>query len=407
MAAVTAKKNGANVLIIEKKSKICRKLLITGKGRCNITNNCSEQEFISSVTTNGKFMYSAIRSFSPLDTIEFFEENGLKLKTERGNRVFPTSDKAMDVVDLFYNLLRRYKIKVIHSAVEDIFLNDDNKIDYVVVENGATYKAHNFIIATGGVSYPLTGSSGDGYKFAKKLGHTIVEPRPSLSALVTNGDFCKSLQGLALKNISIKVIDNGKNKEIYSDFGELLFTHFGVSGPVILSASSHLKNMSNNRYSILLDLKPALSLEQLENRLQRDFDKFSNKNFCNSLNELFPKSMIDVIIKYCDIKGDTKCNQITKEQRLNFAKLIKCIKINVKDFNVIEEAIITSGGVNVKEINPKTMQSKIVDNLYFSGEVIDVDAYTGGFNLQIAFSTGYVAGFNSSEEIKYNGIYSN
>ena len=395
MAAIIASKNGAKVTVIEKNKRVGRKIMITGKGRCNVTNNCDVKDFISNVPTNNRFLYSAINSFTPSDAIEFFEDNGLKLKTERGNRVFPVSDKAVDVVDTFKRLLEENKCKVIYKSVKS-FKSEDNKIISVKTIDNMEYFADSFILATGGMSYPITGSSGDGYKFAKSLGHTIIKPKASLVPIECKENFCKQLQGLSLRNVKIRVLDENKNKQIFTDFGEMMFTHFGVTGPLILSASAHLKDIETTNYSIYIDLKPALDIAQLEKRIQRDFDKNLNKDFSNSLGELFPKSLIPVIIKLCNIAENTKCNQITKEQRFEFATLIKNLKISATKFRPIEEAIITCGGVNVLEINPKTMCSKIIDNLFFAGEIIDVDAYTGGFNLQIAYSTGYVAGEYSS-----------
>ncbi len=395
MAAITAVQNGAEVIIIEKNKRVGRKLMITGKGRCNVTNNCDVKDFISNVPTNGRFLYSAINSFTPQDAIDFFESSGLSLKTERGNRVFPVSDKAVDVVDAFNKMLTDKKCKVIYKAVKNI-KTENSKIISVKTVDEKEYFADSFIIATGGKSYPLTGCTGDGYKFAQKLGHTIITPKPSLVPIECKEHFCKELQGLSLKNIKIRINDTHTNKDIYTDFGELMFTHFGVTGPVILSGSAHIKNLESYRYNIYIDLKPALDIKQLEKRIQKDFDKNLNKDFSNSLGLLFPKSLIPVIIKLCSIEENTKCNQITKEQRLEFATLIKNLKLTIKDFRPIDEAIITSGGVSVLEINPKTMGSKLIDNLFFAGEIIDVDAYTGGFNLQIAYSTGYVSGMYSA-----------
>lgn len=394
MSAITASQNGADVLILEKNKRVGRKLLITGKGRCNVTNNCDTKDFITNVPTNGRFLYSAINTFSPEDAMFFFENNGLPLKTERGNRVFPVSDKAMDVVDIFSKLLAQNKCKVLNTSAKE-FVVKDGKIKSVIATNGKEYNADNFILATGGKSYPLTGSTGDGYKIVEKIGHSIVEPKASLVPMECNDKCCEELQGLSLRNIGVRIFDTYKNCDIYKDFGELLFTHYGITGPVVLSGSAHIKDIENHRYNFYIDLKPALDEQQLEKRIQKDFDKNCNKDFSNSLNELFPKSLIPVIIKLCSISDNTKCNQITKEQRKEFATLIKNFKLSIKCFRPIDEAIITSGGINVLEINPKTMQSKIIENLFFAGEIIDVDAYTGGFNLQIAYSTGYIAGMYS------------
>lgn len=391
MSAGIASKRGFNVVIVEKNNRVGRKLMITGKGRCNITNNCDVTEFISSVPCNGKFLYSAINSFTPQDTINFFEENGLKIKTERGNRVFPESDKAVDVVDALSRFIKNQNCKVIRGTVKSLII-ENKRLKGVKLENGDSLFSTSVIVACGGKSYPLTGSTGDGYKLAAMAGHSINKLKPSLVPFVVSDLWCEDLQGLSLRNVSIKLKDKIKSKIIYSDFGEMLFTHFGVSGPIILSASSHIKEMQCDRYSLDVDLKPALTLQKLDERLLRDFTKFKNKDLINSLGELLPKKIIPVIIKISGVDVHTKCNSITKEQRENLVKTIKGLTLNIKDFRPIEEAIITSGGVNTKEINPKTMESKLLKGLYFAGEVIDVDAYTGGFNLQIAFSTGHLAG---------------
>ena len=393
MAAGVAARRGLKVVIIEKNNRVGRKLMITGKGRCNITNNCDSDKFISSVPSNGKFLYSAINSFSTADTMNFFQSNGLELKTERGNRVFPKSDKAVDVVDTLYKFIKHENCRLIKGTVKGLII-EYGELRGVEIEGEENLYSLSVIIACGGKSYPLTGSTGDGYKFASQAGHTIKELRPSLVPLVSSANWCKDLMGLSLKNVSINVNDMAKSKVIYSDFGEMLFTHFGVSGPIILSASSHMRNMSRNRYSIDIDLKPALTLPKLNERLQRDFLKFRNKDISNSLGDLLPKKLIPVIIKAADINPQTKCNVITKETREGLVGVIKKLSVNISGFRPIEEAIITSGGVLTKEISPKTMESKIIKGLYFAGEVIDVDAYTGGFNLQIAFSTGYLAGSN-------------
>lgn len=395
MAAGNAALYGANVTIIEKNKRVGRKLLITGKGRCNITNNCTPETFIKNIPTNPAFLYSAINQFTPEDTIGFFTNNNLEVKTERGNRVFPKSDKAMDVVDTMYSFVNRTGCKVCCDDIQSLII-ENGMAKGVIGKDNKKYYADKVIIACGGKSYPLTGSTGAGYSFAKQAGHTIVSPKPSLVPLVSPNDFCRQLQGLALKNVSISVVEKQTGKNVYNDFGEMLFTHFGLSGPVILSASAHMHPMEPNRYKILIDLKPALSKEQLDKRILRDFDQFKNKDFLNSLNKLLPSSMVPIIVELSGIDPQIKCNSITKEQRLNLVELLKNFTVDITGFRPIEEAIITSGGVEVKEINPKTMQSKLAPNLFFAGEVIDVDAYTGGFNLQIAFSTGYVAGVSSA-----------
>ena len=391
MAAGTAAQNGLKVALMEKNSRLGRKLMITGKGRCNITNNCDVQTLISSIPSNGRFLYSAVTQFTPQDTIAFFEGLGVPTKTERGNRVFPQSDKAVDVVDAMASFVKRSGVHI-HTGEAQKLILKDGAVCGVMAKDGEELFADAVVIACGGVSYPSTGSTGSGYTLARQAGHTVTQLRPSLVPLVSNDTDCGDMQGLSLKNISIEVYDTAKKQTIYEDFGEMLFTHFGLSGPVILSASSHMREMSPNRYEIFIDLKPALTPEQLDARLQRDFEKNQNKDFANSLSELLPHKMIAVMVQKSGIAPDTKCNQITKEQRRGFAALLKAYKINVQSFCQIDEAIVTSGGVAVHEINPKTMASKLVNGLYFAGEVIDVDAYTGGFNLQIAYSTGRLAG---------------
>ena len=397
MAAGAAAQDGADVILLERNEKIARKVMITGKGRCNVTNNVSDtQEFISNIPGNGRFLYGAFSSFSSQDTIDFFESYGVSLKTERGNRVFPVSDKAVDIVDALNKFITVNKVqRKTERAVELIIEN--NEIRGVKTEFGNEYFADSVIVATGGLSYPKTGSSGDGYKLAKQAGHTVTELRPSLSALVCREGLCSECMGLSLKNVSIKVVDTKKKKEIYDDFGEMLFTHFGVSGPMILSASAHMRDMEKERYEIYIDLKPALDFEKLDARILRDFADNSNKSISNILALLVPKSLIAPILKMSRIKPSEKANQITKEMRKNLIEVIKGIKLTVMDFNDISEAIVTSGGIKISEINPKTMESKICSGLYFAGEVIDCDGYTGGFNLQIAFSTGHLAGKSAAE----------
>lgn len=392
MASGVAAENGADVILIERNDRPARKVMITGKGRCNVTNNCTMiNELIANVPTNGRFLYSAFSRFMPIDTMEFFEDMGVPLKVERGNRVFPESDKAVDIVDALNSFSQDAGAKRIKGRVTELKVSD-GAVKGVVLEDGTEYEADAVIVATGGVSYPLTGSSGDGYELAKQVGHSVTDLKPSLVPLVCHEGFCSDLQGLSLKNVSISVIDTHSYKEVYKDFGEMLFTHFGVSGPMILSASSHLKDIAPRRYEIHIDLKPAVSYEQLDKRIQRDFLENTNKNFINALDALLPKKLVPVIVRLCGIKPATKVNQITKEQRGNLVNLLKDLKVTVLKYRPIEEAIITSGGISTKEIDPKTMESKLCKGLYFAGEVIDVDAYTGGFNLQIAFSTGRLAG---------------
>ncbi|MCM1544841.1 MAG: NAD(P)/FAD-dependent oxidoreductase [Ruminococcus sp.] len=392
MAAGTAASNGADVTLIERNDKPARKVMITGKGRCNVTNNCNMiNELVDHVVTNGRFLHSAFSSFMPYDTIDFFEERGVELKIERGERVFPVSDKAVDIVDALNSFSQSSGAKRIKGRAAELII-ENGAAKGVVLESGERLFADKIIVATGGKSYPLTGSTGDGYELAKQAGHTIVEPKPSLVPLVCHEGFCMDLQGLSLRNIAISVIDTEKYKEVYSDFGEMIFTHFGVSGPVILSASAHMKEMKERKYEVHIDLKPGLTYEQLDARVQRDFLENSNRNFINALDKLLPKKIVPVIVKLTGIKPSTKVNQVTKQMRAKLVNVLKNVKVTVLGFRPIEEAIVTSGGVNVKEIDPKTMQSKLVKGLYFAGEVIDVDAYTGGFNLQIAFSTGHLAG---------------
>lgn len=397
MAAGVAAENNADVLLIERNDKIGRKIMITGKGRCNVTNAVdSVQDFISNIPGNGRFLYSAFSSFNTQDTMDFFEDYGVPLKVERGNRVFPVSDKAVDIVDALNHYITDMGVKRITERVTELII-EDGAVHGVRTENGKDFTADRVIIATGGKSYPGTGSTGDGYDLARQAGHTVTPLRPSLSALKCRDNICSECMGLSLKNVAIKVINTKKKKEIYSDFGEMLFTHFGVSGPMILSASAHMRDMEAEKYKIVIDMKPALSEEKLEARILRDFSENTNKSISNVLPLLLPKTMIPAVIKRAGIKASEKVNQITKEMRRNLISTIKNLELTVLDFFDITAAIVTSGGVSVKEINPKTMESKLVNGLYFAGEVIDCDGYTGGFNLQIAFSTGHLAGLSASE----------
>lgn len=396
MAAGAAAESGAEVLLLERNEKIARKVLITGKGRCNVTNNVSDvQSFIQNIPGNGRFLYSAFSTFDNRDVMSFFEDYGVPLKVERGDRVFPVSDRAMDIVDALNRYITDMGVQRKTERVTEL-LTENGAVCGVKTELGNTYNADSVIIATGGLSYPRTGSSGDGYKLAKSVGHTVTELRPSLSALVCREGICSECMGLSLKNVAIKVVDTKKKKEIYDDFGEMLFTHFGVSGPMILSASAHMRDMEKGRYEIYIDLKPALSHEKLDARILRDFADNSNKSISNIMALLLPKSMITPILRAAQIKPSEKANQITKEMRKNLVDAVKSVKLTVMDFNDISEAIVTSGGVKISEINPKTMESKLCSGLYFAGEVIDCDGYTGGFNLQIAFSTGHLAGSSAS-----------
>lgn len=392
MAAVSACENGADTVMIERNERVGRKIMITGKGRCNVTNNCTlVNDLISNVPTNGRFLYSAFTRFMPIDTMEFFENEGVELKVERGNRVFPVSDKASDIVDALNNATQRLGAERIHGRVSKLITND-GAVCGVELDDGEKILGDKVIVCTGGKSYSATGSSGDGYKLASSVGHTVIEPKPSLVPIVAHEGWCSDAQGLSLRNVEITVYDAENYKEVYREFGEMLFTHFGVSGPLILSASTHMRELGKKKYEIYIDLKPALTFEQLDKRVQSDFSEFANKNFINSLGKLLPQKMIPIIAKLSGIKPTTKTNQITKEMRHKLVNLLKSLKVTAIDFRPIDEAIVTSGGVKVSEIDPKTMESKLIKGLYFAGEVIDVDAYTGGFNLQIAFSTGHLAG---------------
>ena len=392
MAAGAAAQRGLDTVILERNEKVGRKVMITGKGRCNVTNNCALlNDLIMNIPVNGRFLFSAFSKFMPADTMEFFENYGVPLKVERGDRVFPESDKASDIVDALRKFALTSGAKVINGRAKEL-LTENNAVIGVKTFDDEIIEAKAVIVATGGKSYPLTGSTGDGYILAEKTGHTIIEPKPSLVPLEVHEGWCSSVMGLSLRNIAIRVEDNENYKCIYKDFGEMLFTHFGVSGPVILSASSHMKDIKKGKYSLYIDLKPALDEDKLDKRIQRDFLENSNKNFINALDVLLPKKLVPVIVKLSGIKPSQKVNQITRAQREDLVYLLKNLKLTINGFRPIDEAIVTSGGVSVKDINPKNMMSKKVDNLFFAGEVIDVDAYTGGFNLQIAFSTGMLAG---------------
>ncbi len=388
MAAASAAMCKNRVFLIEKNNKFGKKLRITGKGRCNITNSCPPDELIKNVPTNGRFLYSAFNSFSNNDLIAFVEKMGVKTKIERGNRVFPVSDNANEVADAFVSFLKKQNVTFVKASAKNINTKD-GAVTGVLLDNGKILPADAVILATGGISYPVTGSTGEGHKMAGELGHTVTELKPSLVPIECGERWVQALQGLSLKNVTLKVL-NQNGKEIYSDFGEMLFTHYGISGPIVLSASSHMKSAYG--HTLHIDLKPALTPEELDKRLIRDFEKYSKKDFANSLDDLFPKKLIDVMVELSGIDPHKKTGEIGKTERKNFASLIKNLTLTATEFRPINEAIITSGGINVSEINPKTMESKLVSGLYFAGEIIDVDAYTGGFNLQIAFSTGFVAG---------------
>ncbi len=402
MAAITSAENENEVILLEKNKGLGKKLLITGKGRCNITSSLPMEDFIKNTPGNGMFLYSAYNKFTNQDIISFLKKQGLDVKEERGNRIFPVTDKSQDVLNCFEKKLKNLKnVKIMYEMpVSEILINEEKRITGVKCKNGAIINAEKVILATGGKSYPLTGSTGDGYEMAKKLGHTITKIKPSLVPLETyEQDLHRSLQGLSLRNVKIKMVDTCKNKTIYEDFGEMLFTHFGVSGPVILSGSAHLvryKNidelLKNKKIKLLIDLKPALTEEKLNDRILRDFEDFKNKNFKNSLDKLLPQKLIPVIIKRSGINPEKQVNSITKQERIQIVKLLKEFEVTIKNFRRIEDGIITAGGISIKEVNPKTMESKLILGLYFAGEILDVDSYTGGFNLQIAYSTGFVAG---------------
>ncbi len=394
LAAKVASDRGYKVTVLEKQKRCGQKLLITGKGRCNITNNCEIEELIENVPTNGKFLYSAFYTFTNDQVIDMFNDLGVETKTERGKRVFPVSDKAVDVVRALEKQMRSNKnVEVLLNSKVDKIEAQDGKVKKVILSDKREIECDSVIVATGGVSYPRTGSSGDGYKFARNLGHTIIKPKASLIGLEVMEDYVTDLAKLSLRNVSINVY-NSKNKKIYDDFGEMEFTKYGLDGPIIKSASCRMGDLSKENYKIVLDLKPALDEDKLDKRIQKDFQKYANKNFENSLNDLLPKQLIPTIVKLSKIDPYIKVNQISKEERKNLVHLIKNITFTVKNYRPIEEAIITSGGVKTSEINSSTMESKLISGLYFAGEVIDVDAYTGGFNLQIAFSTAYLAAIN-------------
>lgn len=401
MAAITAAENGNDVTIIEKMPLFGKKLLITGKGRCNITSSLYMSEFIKNTPGNGKFLYSAFQNYTNQDIIEFLRKQGLKVKEERGNRIFPVTDKSVDVLNCFKKRIDELKINYkLNTRVEKILVKNNEIL--AVRTDREIIQTDKVILATGGKSYPLTGSTGDGYKIAKDIGHTIVPIKPSLVPMeVYEKEMCKKLQGLSLRNVEVKIVDNDRKKVVYEDFGEMIFTHFGISGPTILSGSAHLVKYKDIDYllqkkyiQLKIDLKPALTEEQLDDRILRDFNEFKNKQFKHSLDKLLPQKMIPVIIELSKIDENKKVNEITKEERKRLVFLLKNFIITIKNFRPVEEAIITCGGINTKEIDPKTMESKMIKGLYFAGEIIDVDSYTGGFNLQIAYSTGYTAGMN-------------
>lgn len=403
LSAISAGTNKNDVTILEKMNMLGRKLLITGKGRCNITSSIPIDEFIKNVPGNEKFLYSCLNNFTNEDILNILKEEGLQTKVERGNRVFPITDKSQDVLQALLNRLKKLKVKIeVGANVKEILTEQDivNGVKYIQGGKEKVIKADKVILATGGKSYSATGSTGDGYELAKKVGHTVTEIKPSLVPISTKGkdlEICRRMQGLSLKNVAIKIKDAKNNKIIYEDFGEMIFTHFGVSGPVILSGSAHLlrykkEDIRQGNIKLIIDLKPALDVQKLDDRILRDFSLEKNKIFKNSLDNLLPQKMISTVIELSGIDQNKKVNEITREERVRLVQLLKNFEITLHDFRPIEEAIITAGGISIKEINPKTMESKLIKGLYFAGEIIDVDAYTGGFNLQIAYSTGYTAG---------------
>ena len=393
MAAVFAARAGADVTVFERNDRMGRKLRITGKGRCNLTNACDINTFLTNVPRNPKFLYAALNRLSPSDTMELFEELGVPLKTERGRRVFPVSDKAADIADALVRECRRLGVRFEKTRISAI-CTEDGKIKSVSDTKGE-YPCAAVLICTGGASYPLTGSQGDGYRLARSLGHTVTDIKPSLVPIVAGG-ICADCQGLSLKNIGFKIIKNSNGSTVYDDFGELMFAHFGLTGPLVLSASAHIPDIAPDKYTALIDLKPALDHKMLDARLVSDFSKYSNRDFANALGDLLPQKLIAPTVRLSGIDGAKKVHSVTKEERTRLCELLKALPVPLIRFRPIDEAIVTSGGVDVKEINPKTMESKLVRGLYFAGEVIDTDAYTGGYNLQIAFSTGAVAGENAA-----------
>lgn len=390
VSAITAARSGSRVLLLERNGRLGKKLLITGKGRCNVTNDCSAEEALQNVPRNGRFLYSAMTAFPPERAKTFFEENGCPLKTERGNRVFPQSDKAQSVLTSLERSMREAGVEIRGERAVHI-LTRENRVSGVQTENGS-FAAKWVILATGGVSYPATGSTGDGYAMAKELGHTVVEPVGNLVPLEIAGDDCPDMQGLSLRNVGVKLL-NDKGKILYQDFGELLFTHFGVSGPTVLSASCHLKGESCR---LVLDLKPALNAGKLDARILRDLDMYRNRTMENALTDLLPRSMIPVVLRRLEIPAGLQANALTKQKRRELVDLLKSFSLPILGKRPVSEAIITSGGIRVSEIDPKTMESKRIPGLYFAGEIIDCDAYTGGFNLQIAWATAVAAGKNAS-----------
>ena len=400
MAALAAAQAGASVTLLERNPKLGRKLYITGKGRCNVTNDCTAPEVLQNVPHNSRFLTSAVTRFPPESVKQFFEGQGVALKTERGNRVFPQSDKAADIIDALLLALRRARVNIVQDRAQGLRRNGEI-LEGVDGERGF-YPCQAVVIATGGVSYPLTGSTGDGYTLAQSIGHTVIPPKASLVPLVAEQSFCAEMQGLSLKNVAIRVRTE-KKKAVFAEQGELLFTHFGLSGPLILTASAHMRDFEKEHYHILLDLKPALDEEKLDKRLLRDLEENANRDFRHVREGRAPRLMVPVLLELTDIPGDVKANSITRAQRRKLLETLKCIRIDIAGPRPVEEAIVTSGGVKVSEVNPTTMESKKARGVFFAGEVLDVDAYTGGFNLQIAWSTGRAAGQGAAELVLSQG----
>lgn len=388
LCSAVAAERGLSVILLEHQKTFGRKLRITGKGRCNITNNCDVKEIMRNIPGDGRFLYSALNRFPPSAVMDFFESLGVKLKTERGNRVFPVSDSANEVAEALISYMKRCGVRTVKASARNV-LCEDGSVCGVMTDDGLI-SCKKVVIATGGLSYPLTGSTGWGFKEAEALGHTVIPARASLVPLESDDDYCAEMQGFSLKNVTLSAYED--DVLIYRELGEMLFTHFGVSGPLVLSASAHMRRFGECKYRLEIDLKPALDEKKLDARLLRDFEKFKNRDFANALNELAGRTMIPVLVRLSGIAPETKVNSITREQRHELLRLFKAFPISVSGTRPVNEAIVTSGGVSTKEVNPRTMESKLVSGLYFAGEVLDLDAYTGGFNLQIAWATGYTAG---------------
>ncbi len=395
MAAITAAQYGAEVTVFERNDRVGKKLRITGKGRCNVTNDCDLNEFLTNVPTNPRFLYAALSAFSTSDTKAFFEELGVPLKTERGKRVFPVSDKAGDIVSALEKQCRTLGVKTVHRRVQRLLIEDGVACGIGTSEGDESFD--RVIVCTGGRSYPKTGSDGDGYQFAREAGHNVTPLQPSLVPIVAEGSLCASMQGLSLKNVSLRIIETATGKCVFEDFGEMMFTHFGLTGPLVLSASAHLSDLQKGKYEARIDLKPALDEKTLDARLLSDFSKYQNRDLINALDDLLPQKLILPFIRYCGLDERKKIHSITREERERMVQTLKGLRVSLSGLRSLDEAIVTRGGVDVKEIVPKTMESKLVKGLYFAGEVLDVDAYTGGFNLQIAFSTAVLAGTSAAQ----------